>query len=63
MSRAYICDRCGLIAPEEMAMRSVWLMNPIFFKDESQAIHLCEKCYREFEDEYLANLKSEGEHV
>lgn len=60
MSRAYICDRCGLIAPEEIAMRSVWLMNPIFFKDESQAIHLCDECYGKFEEEYLANLKSEG---
>ena len=41
-------------------MRSVWLMNPIFFHDESQAIHLCDECYGKFEEEYLANLKSEG---
>lgn len=63
MSRAIICDKCGLVMEEsrKMDVYSIWLANPIIFDGDDHSgkyqVHLCGKHYKEFEDEYLANLK------
>ena len=63
MSRAYICDKCGLISTEAETMRSIWLVNPEWFKEDAHTIELCRSCFEQFEDDFCANLKSEGGNV
>ena len=63
MSKAYICDRCGKI--QGGPMMTIWTVNPSAFADAlcgttDFTYHLCDGCYAEFENEYLANLRSEG---
>ena len=61
MSKAYICDKCGLIITDGGFIRGIWLTSPCITHDIDADIHLCEGCYREFEREYLANKReSEG---
>ena len=61
MSRAYICDKCGVVLPTDGNVRAIYTVNPALFH-ELQAGHeidLCEKCYEKFEREYLENLTEE----
>lgn len=79
MSKAYICDKCGKVFDEskldplgkEPMLHPIWTSNP-FLRDclsvsaprEKYAeLHLCDEHYREFEDEYLANLKETYEQA
>ena len=62
MSKAYICDKCGLIVPAGGDMRTIYTVNPISFSvvpDECE-INLCNECYGKFEQEYLENLRMES---
>lgn len=63
MSKAVICDKCGKVMDERMKenVHTIWTVNPLLFDtdylgDDCQ-VHLCDEHYKEFEDEYLANLK------
>ena len=68
MSKALICDKCGKVLDvaaldpcgKEPRLHPIWTSNP-FLRDSLSAryaeLHLCDKHYREFEEEYLANLK------
>lgn len=60
MSKAYICDKCGLIINADDFIRGIWITSPHVRQDVDADMHLCEGCYREFESEYLANLKENG---
>ena len=68
MSKAVICDKCGKvfdrskIAPSgrEPMLHPIWTSNPFLHdspREEYAELHLCNEHYKEFEDEYLANLK------
>ena len=69
MSRAYICNKCGLVLEEykRVDIHPVWIADPFFFPDaeagEKAQVHLCGKCYAEFEDEYLVNLREAYEQA
>lgn len=60
MSKAIICDRCGLILPVDGDIRTIYMENPVLFKNgevpNGDAIDLCRKCFEKFEIEYMANL-------
>ncbi len=62
MSKAYICDKCGLIRAESMP--AVWVVNPIVFDgdmgEKEFSINLCEPCYEQFRREYMENAMEEG---
>ena len=67
MSKAYICDKCGLIVANGTGMHEIWTVNPAIFEMVScvgqyeHSFHLCGECYAQFESEYLANKReSEG---
>ena len=63
MSKAYICDKCGLIIANGVGMRELWTVNPALIKETSwiseseYSFHLCGECYAQFESEYLANKR------
>lgn len=60
MSRAYICDKCGLISHDGKNIRGIWVKNPVFFQDGQEDLHLCGECFEQFESEYMRNLREEG---
>ena len=64
MSKAYVCDRCGLMTSNDATMHPVYLKSPwvrsILGSDEPE-VHLCEECYGKFEREFLANLRDGAE--
>jgi hypothetical protein len=60
MTKALICDRCGMITDVGVgAMRAIWVTNPMFDNLEENCFHLCNACYERFESEYAANLKGQ----
>ena len=59
MSKAYICDKCGLILSVDAHVNGIWLKAP-FYKDDTEPIHLCDECYAQFERDYLANMNENG---
>lgn len=62
MTKAYICDKCGLILPARGNVRTICTVNPTLFsvpRNDSE-IDLCEECYEQFEREYMKNLTEEG---
>lgn len=63
MTRAYICDRCGLILPPDGKVRTVYTVNPDLFVDgitpKGTSIDLCGACFEKFEREYMENLMEE----
>ena len=60
MSKAYVCDRCGLMTTSAASMHPIYLKSPwvrnIIGESEPE-VHLCGECYGQFEREYLANLR------
>ncbi len=62
MTKAYICDKCGVILPPNGNVRTIYTVNPVLFSEppEYHEIDLCEECYRKFESEYVENLMEEG---
>ena len=61
MSKAYICDKCGRIAPEPMS--EVWLVDPGLFQfaeNRELSFHLCKECFEQFRAEYMENLIENG---
>lgn len=60
MSKAYVCDKCGKMQPEPM--KSIWTTNPAIFSGGGvqSEFNLCDKCYYEFDREYLASLNECG---
>ena len=66
MSRAYICDRCGLILPEDDGnARTIYTVKPSLFiggiTPKGTSIDLCGACFKKFEHEYMENLTEESE--
>ena len=67
MSRAVICDKCGLAATRitdgDFGMNPIWLKNPFLYSKESldsiAAVHLCDECYEQFKTTFLENLSEE----
>ena len=62
MSKAVICDRCGLILPVDGNFERLFTVNPRLYSglpDEGE-IDLCEECFDEFEREYMSNLRNEA---
>ena len=62
MTKAYICDKCGLILSSYSSVRAIYTIDPTLYSTppEGNSIDLCEKCYAEFEREYFDNLTKEG---
>ena len=62
MTKAYICDKCGLILSSHSNVKTIYTIDPTLFSSppEGYSIDLCEMCYAEFEREYLENLTKEG---
>ena len=62
MTKAYICDRCGVILPAHSDVKTIYTTNPAWCPSPSEApsIDLCEMCYAEFEREYMKNLTEES---
>ncbi len=62
MTKAYICDKCGVILPPNGNVRKIYTVNPALFSEppEHHEIDLCKECYRKFESEYVENLMEEG---
>ncbi len=62
MTKAYICDKCGVILSSRRNVKTIYTTNPEWCSSPSEApsIDLCETCYAEFEREYLKNLTEEG---
>ena len=62
MTKAYICDKCGLILSERENVRTIYTVNPTLFSvpPNDFEIDLCDGCYRQFEREYMKNLTEEG---
>lgn len=65
MSKAIICDRCGLIMPSDGVAWTVYTVNPALFVDgitpKGTSIDLCGACFEKFEREYMENLMEESE--
>ena len=66
MSKAIICDMCGVILPVDGDYRSIWLVPPVLARNPDE-INLCMSCYDKFADEFLANINEQngrvGKHV
>ena len=60
MSKAYICDKCGVIVPADGRIHGIWITSPHFKQDMEPDMHLCGTCYSQFESEYLANKRECG---
>lgn len=61
MTKAYICDKCGLILPTRGNVRTIYTVSPTLFQvPNDYEIDLCEECYGQFEREYMKNLTEEG---
>ena len=62
MTKAYICDKCGLILSLHNNMKTIYTIDPMLFPSspEGNSIDLCEMCYAKFEREYMKNLTEEG---
>lgn len=62
MTKAYICDKCGLILPACGNVRTIYTVSPKLFtvSPNDSEIDLCEECYGQFEREYMKNLTEEG---
>lgn len=62
MTKAYICDACGLILSSRSNVKTIYTTNPEWLSSPSDAhsIDLCERCYAEFEREYMKNLTEES---
>ena len=62
MSKAIICDMCGVILPVDGNYKSIWLVNPMIARGPDE-INLCKSCYGKFADESLANINEQRGRV